>query len=732
MRSSSYRLWIVFFSLLLSVIISAQVFAQDRSKPQLTITGVDISNFPVVRIFVFGKNLTGNIGSLPLTLLEDRVEQGIQDSQLVDVGVQVAVVIDASRNILTAGNTGAPRVTEVAAAVDNFVQLGVLSAETDWLSAHTIGASENDFQTLSGWNRDHQAVANTLLQYQPQANATNTPLFSLIKFALDQYDNSPVPVNLRRHVVVFSDGFDALSAVQVDDVVNRSNRVGITIHTVLLGPETAERRQNLQRIADVTGGQYLVLDSNTSTEALWREIAAERTQRVLTYRMTQAEPRELLVAVRLPDETILDQAIGFPFVPARPAELTVASLLSGSTVERIAQTADAKLDSMEPVVLPILLNIGWPDEHPRDLRRLEYEVNGATTLQTEGPFDSFNLPIAELGEGNYTLRVAAVDELGLRSEAPPVSFRVAIVVPNTNPVTDTSSISDTAILTATVSPTATLAEGGIVPMPTITPTVTPSATTPITIGSFIPPMTPFVGTRLLDDDNRVVWLSDWFVAINRTNVLLATFPLIAILAFIVYAGRRRRAAPPITAPIYGNANLAARSQSIPADVESTVPAAVFDLEDDATEPVRVPDFIAPAYLILMDGGRQAGAHLPRKIAIEGGRDIKIGRKQNLCDIVIDDKRISRLHAAISEEGDAHFHIRDEGSAGGTFVNRRKLRAADSRILRHGDTVNFNDITYRFELTAESGENDMTEPAVSSDTDVTAIVTPDDSPAGGQA
>jgi pSer/pThr/pTyr-binding forkhead associated (FHA) protein len=119
----------------------------------------------------------------------------------------------------------------------------------------------------------------------------------------------------------------------------------------------------------------------------------------------------------------------------------------------------------------------------------------------------------------------------------------------------------------------------------------------------------------------------------------------------------------------------------------------YELTEDATEPQVMVNFISPASLIYVDGGD----HLPSKLDIEGGREVRIGRKQAYCDIIIDDQRVSRLHASIVEKEDGKFYLKDEGSSGGTYVNRRKLRVNDMVELHHGDIINLNTVSYRFEL-----------------------------------
>jgi len=134
-----------------------------------------------------------------------------------------------------------------------------------------------------------------------------------------------------------------------------------------------------------------------------------------------------------------------------------------------------------------------------------------------------------------------------------------------------------------------------------------------------------------------------------------------------------------------------------------------DSEDDVTKPVQVPYFYqtAPAYLTYVGGGD----HLPKKLAIEGNESIiRIGRKQSTCELVLDDRRVSRLHSTITSMDD-QFYIIDEGSSGGTFVNYKKLKSIDNYKLFHNDIINFNEIEYRFEVMTEIASKVKVVPSV---------------------
>ena len=503
--------------------------------------------------------------------------------------------------------------------------------------------------------------------------------------------------------MVFSDGFDSLSAVQIDDVVNRAARNGVHVHTVMIGPEQEARRQNLRRIADNTGGSYRVYDSLATMEALWNEIAAERGQYRISYRMTKARPAELGVSVtRRGGQTVAD-AISFPVVPALAPAIEVVEPAANSLVQRIAGAPDSLLADLEPRTIPVQVAVSWPDGHPRKITRYEFELGGRTEALTGDALDgTFAFPMDSFDSGNYTLRVYATDELGLESRSLPVSLRVETDYPTPEPPTPTPE-----------PPTPT-AVPGEEPEEAEEPPVAggfaggsegpaaeneaggnaPSSSTATTGGNesqllfTIPGINMPVARARSEQGWGALIIGNRSVQLTPVNLGIALFPLLLLLALAAYLlmQQRRPAEDALSqyAP-YNTQTLASES--------TVVEVTAYELTEDATEPQVMPNFIAPASLIYEEGGD----HLPERLDIEGGREVRIGRKQTYCDVIIDDPRISRLHASIIEKADGGFYIKDEGSSGGTFVNRRKLRVNDEYPLKTGDIVNFNTVAYCFVL-----------------------------------
>ena len=82
----------------------------------------------------------------------------------------------------------------------------------------------------------------------------------------------------------------------------------------------------------------------------------------------------------------------------------------------------------------------------------------------------------------------------------------------------------------------------------------------------------------------------------------------------------------------------------------------------------------PALVVRSGGGRAGETFHP-----EG--QTTIGRSPD-CGIFLDDVTVSRKHAVLAER-DGGFHIEDQGSLNGTFVNRKRVESA---LLEDGDEL----------------------------------------------
>ncbi len=68
----------------------------------------------------------------------------------------------------------------------------------------------------------------------------------------------------------------------------------------------------------------------------------------------------------------------------------------------------------------------------------------------------------------------------------------------------------------------------------------------------------------------------------------------------------------------------------------------------------------------------------------GGSGIRIGRESAICEIVLEDPKVSRLHAEVVSI-DGKVMLIDRNSSNGTYVNDQKI---DRRFLKDGDIIHF--------------------------------------------
>ena len=124
------------------------------------------------------------------------------------------------------------------------------------------------------------------------------------------------------------------------------------------------------------------------------------------------------------------------------------------------------------------------------------------------------------------------------------------------------------------------------------------------------------------------------------------------------------------------ANYCARCGARLVRAEESETTMTFTPEEAEEDGLGLPEGIDGPALIVRAGGGRAGETFP----LEHER-ITIGRSPD-CEIFLDDVTVSRKHAVIAKSGD-DFRIEDEGSLNGTFVNKKRVEAAD---LENGDEL----------------------------------------------
>jgi hypothetical protein len=126
-----------------------------------------------------------------------------------------------------------------------------------------------------------------------------------------------------------------------------------------------------------------------------------------------------------------------------------------------------------------------------------------------------------------------------------------------------------------------------------------------------------------------------------------------------------------------SANYCSRCGALLSKGESAVETTQTFTPEEVGEHIEHEDFglEGPALVVRAGGGRAGESFKPT------GDRTRIGRSPD-CEIFLDDVTVSRNHAVLVQEN-GKFHVEDQGSLNGTFVNRKRI---DNAPIVEGDEL----------------------------------------------
>jgi FHA domain len=104
---------------------------------------------------------------------------------------------------------------------------------------------------------------------------------------------------------------------------------------------------------------------------------------------------------------------------------------------------------------------------------------------------------------------------------------------------------------------------------------------------------------------------------------------------------------------------------------------------------QVHDVQMVARATMPDGARETPL-----VFTPGGRRLSVGRGTD-NDLYINDRSVSKIHAALMMNKEGTLLVADTGSTNGTFINGRRIAYGEARQIEEGDVVGFGDIEVRF-------------------------------------
>ena len=432
---------------ILVIVLPAPLPLRAQTGPvEVRTLGIDYSAFPNICLQV--APVAAN-GTVPADLSADSVqiyENGDpRPASTVTreyVGSQIAIVFDASGSFDRPGSAGTNRrFDDAIAALDELVL-----SKGKWLQQEPkvdqmllIAPTGPDTFKIAlpdgKWTTEPVAVHNNAYQLGPVK--TDTPLYKMLVEAMVRMKDLPDYDRRAKFLLVFSDGVDRTSASDVTDVINRANNLGVKVLSVKIGPEGAGK--TLQRMAEETPREtradwaYANYADAGSLAPLYSAIKSQAEQYQVCYRskINQTGPQSIEVGVKVDDREYKSPARSVS-IPVQPAGVRITVPADGVVYDRVASSWDQDPTTIEPRAEPVTVEVAWPDNFPRSIERVLYEVDGSVVANLS-PDEAFTWDFSQLPAGSHSLRAVVRDELGLEGRSDPVRAEINIIIPRRPP-----------------------------------------------------------------------------------------------------------------------------------------------------------------------------------------------------------------------------------------------------------------------------------------------------------
>ena len=643
--------WFQVILLIVLLGITNVAVGQAQSSAGVQITEVDGSAFPEMRLQLLAAADDGSLLTDLSTLQLSENGNPITEFETSPVtqGIEAVFVIDANATI-NQRDTGATlsRREQVRDSIVAFAQQHMNVSQLDRIHLLVPNAASDtpEFLTEASGAVFTNELINQINFYVPNAPKA-TPLNDMLLAAIDKLAASD---GLRyRAIVLYTDGGNLDDQLDYETLISQAQSHHITFHGFILGSRAdANEVENLTNLTAPTGGINLHMPEVVDSDPLYQTLAAFSQQTQILYRSTLSSSGDHTISVSLNGQTA-DTTTNITVEP--PA---VQILLDNSQpIVRVANNAETPLTEMEPLSQLVVVQVNFPDNHPRQIAAASLLINNVEQVLIEAPTLSennrldFNWDISQLDAGAYELTVAVVDELNLTGQSDPLSFNVEIEKPELAPVPETDPA---------VNPNSSEANTD----------AAPAAEEASEEGNLLSNNTGLIGIIL--------------------GVLAIGFAFfLVVVAFVIMRRRTREAAP------------------VPVAISNVPPVMPNADNADATQ-IIVPAFVVQKTNATLEPLEYAPEH--RQPIALSENDTTIGRDPAHAKVVFQDKSVSRLHARIRQDQGKYVLI-DEGSASGTYVNFERV-GFTPQTLKDQDDVHIGRVHLRFQLAEKVQTDDKTQ------------------------
>jgi hypothetical protein len=404
-------------SLIVFLWLTGSFALAQETTTHLFITGTDAGSPPSIELHVYGKDGRGDAVDLAEASFSVR-HNDIPAGQVEQYGVYTAGTFTLFLiDIPTGVSDQLPAIQD---AIIQFASSPTMAEQVDFVAIYQVGET-NALEMLPP-NAFYNGVRNLFAsQLAPESAAT--ALVDSTMSLLERVESLKPNVDMYASLVIITDGTDVVSTqFEPDEVAERATELNIPIHTIWLqnsdlSPASRELGQDyLSDVAIDTGGLSVRLEDDSDLSMIWNRIARFRDQIRLRYTVSEISGGTFPVRLSL------------AATPDALAETTVTIAANSPSVviNLPLESRTLSLPSLEdPVELHFSTSVAWLDGVERQLTAAQLIVNELSPLSIPlENIDDFDLEVNNLIFGNNAIRVAILDEQGLRVTSPPMLLTI--------------------------------------------------------------------------------------------------------------------------------------------------------------------------------------------------------------------------------------------------------------------------------------------------------------------
>jgi len=238
----------------------------DGRGLNVSINQVDTGSCPMVRLYVSVSQSDGNpqtgLSSNHFTVFERSVDRPITTfSGNATSPKSIALILDFSASMFYA-------IPDMKAAALDFIgDLSFDQANPSMSDEAEIIRFAKNVEASPGFT-NIQADLNTAIMAPFTGDDDGTAMYDAVWQAVE--DTAARDVSRRRAVVVIADGKDNRSFTDLSELIEQALEKGVPVFTIGLGEVNAE---NMQQLADETGGQYYLAPDETELQNIYFQIS---------------------------------------------------------------------------------------------------------------------------------------------------------------------------------------------------------------------------------------------------------------------------------------------------------------------------------------------------------------------------------------------------------------------------------------------------------------------------